>query len=280
MRRYGSGMDANHPICRKANGSGAGSVSFRRYPPPCELRGVVEAMWTFAAGPDGLGLIDCIPPDISSEIICRIGPEPCIFIRGPQLHLEEIAIPAGACYVGARLRPGVAVRLLVLPAREMCGRRLPLAPIGTAMAGATPRHALEHLARTLCTLLARQDFGARATIGTRAAALIARVHGAITAEATASAVGCTPRHLRREMNAEIGLGPKSAARIARVRRAIGLLASDRPLAEVALDAGYGDQAHMTREFARAKAPSPARMRRWRESAFANTPESAAATFSP
>ena len=79
------------------------------------------------------------------------------------------------------------------------------------------------------------------------------------------------------MTAEIGMGPKVAARIARMRRAISLLGvSGEPLAQVALIAGFSDQAHMTREFALLKAPSPARIRRLCESDFVNTPEPAPA----
>jgi transcriptional regulator GlxA family with amidase domain len=93
----------------------------------------------------------------------------------------------------------------------------------------------------------------------------------------ASALGCSVRHLRRVMIADIGIGPKATARIARLRRAISLLGSSaEPLAQVALMSGYGDQAHMTREFSRLKAPSPATMRRWSESDFANTREMAPA----
>ena len=54
---------------------------------------------------------------------------------------------------------------------------------------------------------------------------------------------------------------KAAARIARFRRAVRLVrGGGQPLAVVALDSGYADQAHMTRDFAAFGAPSPNRLR--------------------
>jgi AraC-like DNA-binding protein len=269
-------MHANHPLCRAASGSGSGSVSFRRYRPPREIRSVVESVWTFSAGSDGRGLTDYVLPDIGSEIICRTDAAACIFLRGPQFQLEEIAVPSYARYVGARLRPGVASWFLGVAAKEVCGSRtaLEMEPSEIAIDDA-PGDVVKRLVQALIDGFRRRGSVARATIGTTAADIISSRHGKISADAVAAALGCSTRHLRRQMIAEIGMGPKAAARIARIRRAVALLgASDQPLAQVALDAGYGDQAHMTREFAALKAPTPATIRRWRESDFAKTPAAA------
>src|SRR5215813_14486729 len=126
-------MDANHPVCHAAKGSGHGSFSFRRCSPPREIRSVIESIWTFAADSGGPGLTDCVLPDVGAEIICRID-EPCVFVRGPQFQVEEIAIPSSARYVGARLRPGAASPLLGIPAADVCRSRIPMEAIGVAMA--------------------------------------------------------------------------------------------------------------------------------------------------
>ena len=135
----------------------------------------------------------------------------------------------------------------------------------TAAGERNPVDVVTRLVRVMTDGWRRRGSGAPTTIGTKAVDLISRMHGRISAEAVASALGCSVRHLRRAMTAEIGMGPKVAARIARMRRAISLLGvSGEPLAQVALIAGFSDQAHMTREFALLKAPSPARIRRWHE----------------
>ena len=131
---------------------------------------------------------------------------------------------------------------------------------------------VDRFTRQLVEMFAQRGSAPRASIGVAAAQIISVTNGRITADAVASALGCGTRHLRREMIRDIGIGPKAAARITRIRCAIALVGGSRePLAQVALDAGYSDQAHMTREFAMLKAPSPATMRSWAESDFFNTP---------
>jgi AraC-like DNA-binding protein len=66
--------------------------------------------------------------------------------------------------------------------------------------------------------------------------------------------GWSSRHLRNRFRAEIGLTPKAAARVIRFDRARRLLQRLAaagplpPLAEVAAECGYYDQAHLAREF--------------------------------
>lgn len=258
-------MHALRPIFKAAGRSSRSSVAFRRYPPPLALRDSVGSIWTFSAGSGGTGLTDCIAPDIGSEIICRTGSEPFVLIRGPQFRHSEIVIASGAHYVGARLTPGVASWLLRAPAKDVCGSRVGLTAKATALCGRiceagierTSWDVVERFIQGLVELFTQRGSAPRATIGMAAAQIISSTIGKLTADAVASALGCCTRHLRREMISDIGIGPKAAARISRIRCAIALLgASSEPLAQVALDAGYSDQAHMTREFAMLKAPSP------------------------
>jgi len=165
---------------------------------------------------------------------------------------------------------------LRIPARDMWGARLALEDVGLsrdAFQNASGASGSE-LRRIICALVGlfrQRETLAGADIAIRAADIIASRHGRISAYAVASALGCSTRHLHREMIAGLGMGPKTAARIARIRRAIMLLgASGQPLAQIAYEAGYSDQAHMTREFAGLKVPGPARLRHWRESDFVNT----------
>jgi AraC-like DNA-binding protein len=56
----------------------------------------------------------------------------------------------------------------------------------------------------------------------------------------------------------VGLTPKEAARVARMSAALALMRADAelPLGRVALRAGYYDQAHFNREFARLVGVAP------------------------
>ncbi|NUP68239.1 MAG: AraC family transcriptional regulator [Nonomuraea sp.] len=64
----------------------------------------------------------------------------------------------------------------------------------------------------------------------------------------AESLGWSHRHLVARFQDQIGLAPKTAARVIRFGRASRLLRSGRPIAAVAAECGFYDQAHMNREF--------------------------------
>ncbi|AFZ31555.1 transcriptional regulator, AraC family [Gloeocapsa sp. PCC 7428] len=66
----------------------------------------------------------------------------------------------------------------------------------------------------------------------------------------ASVIGVSERTLRRDIVASVGLSPKMLAQILRFQSAIALLRSKKQLSlcNIALQNGYADQSHMTREF--------------------------------
>jgi len=71
----------------------------------------------------------------------------------------------------------------------------------------------------------------------------------------AAEIGWSDRHLRGRFREETGLTPKAAARVIRFDRARRLLQRRAaaatalpPLADLAADCGYYDQAHLAREF--------------------------------
>lgn len=73
----------------------------------------------------------------------------------------------------------------------------------------------------------------------------------------ASVVGWSRHHLGRQMRRQLGVSPKRLARVVRFQNALKLVMSRRvPLAEVALRAGYFDQAHMNSDFQEFAGRSP------------------------
>lgn len=81
-------------------------------------------------------------------------------------------------------------------------------------------------------------------------------------QSLAAEIGWSRRRLARHVQGEIGLKPRAFAGLARFERfANGLQTGPAlPLAEAALDAGYADQAHLTREVGRYAEMTPRELR--------------------
>jgi len=74
------------------------------------------------------------------------------------------------------------------------------------------------------------------------------------------ALGTSSRTFRREFGQLVGISPKRFSRVVRLRRAARRLGTARSLATLALEAGFSDQAHMTREFVSLVGLAPAEVR--------------------
>jgi AraC-like DNA-binding protein len=74
-------------------------------------------------------------------------------------------------------------------------------------------------------------------------------------ETLAGDLGLSERQLRRRVRAGVGYGPKTLQRVLRLRRFLRTGGED--LGRAALEAGYADQAHLTRECRRLTGLPPA-----------------------
>jgi AraC family transcriptional regulator len=107
-------------------------------------------------------------------------------------------------------------------------------------------------ARRIC----RERFGGRPAI------LRAEYRSPLTLAALAARVGVHPVHLSRTWRRFRGSSLGDALKRLRIEEARRRLAGGRePLAQVALDLGFADQAHFTRVFGRVAGETPGRYRR-------------------
>ncbi|KXK58315.1 hypothetical protein AWW66_30490 [Micromonospora rosaria] len=153
------------------------------------------------------------------------------------------------------LEPWAAFTLFGVPMHELTGvgtdlRDLPGVPLGdltAAVVAPSGWHQRVHvLDQALTARLAR---GRRcAPYVRRAWHLLRRSGGTVPVSGLAAATNCSERSLERGFREQIGLPPKTVGRVVRFQRALRLLVSGRPAAEVAAACGYYDQAHLTREF--------------------------------
>jgi AraC-like DNA-binding protein len=253
------------PIFLRIVGQRAAPAKCRWHSVLSELDPAVSAIWTLTVAPGGQGIVELFPPDLGAEIICRVGPEASTILRGPQLRAGVITIPGGVCYVGARLKLGVAARLFAMPHPKMQNARPKIDELRldwSARGEVDPDQSLVNAFRARLRGVFPNGLPAPGEgLGHLVAMAIARRGGRTDLDRLAGEFGCSPRHMRRRVLTELGFGPKTAARIVRMRQALHLVArQEHDLAQIALAAGFGDQAHMTREFLSMGAPAPRRMR--------------------
>jgi AraC-like DNA-binding protein len=166
--------------------------------------------------------------------------------------------------VQVRLDPLAAATLLGVPMHELANRVVDLAEVvGTGERWAPVLASAQTWPQRFAALdlLLTQRFGTgRPPSSTvqRAWAALRQSAGALRIEDLVSELGCSHRHLVGLFRREVGLTPKRAARVLRYERAARRL-RDRAAtpATVAVECGYTDQPHLTREFHRYAGITPA-----------------------
>lgn len=218
-------------------------MTYREHPPPPALAAQVLCVWSQQIGADGVQ--HRVLPDGCADVVW-IGDAPPA-VAGPATGPVIVPLAPHTQIVGIRLRHGAVPAALGLPASELLDRDTPLADLWGAAPGQAALHA--RLARA-----APPD-----PLITAAIAWLAR-HPAGRISALARRLDLGPRLLHRRFKAAIGYGPKTFQRILRLQRLLSL-ARHRPsaLAMLAAEAGYADQAHMSREVQALTGRSPARL---------------------
>ncbi len=106
--------------------------------------------------------------------------------------------------------------------------------------------------------------------------------GNVTVADLARSQGLSSRQLQRSFAARLGLSPKTLSKLVRFAESWSRLLQkpDLPLAELALDLGYSDQAHFSNEFASFGNQSPGRFRRaWSPAGAPHSPSAQGAPHS-
>jgi AraC-like DNA-binding protein len=226
----------------------AASSVYAEWRAPRSLSSHACCVWTQVAGPSGH--VQRVLPDGCADIVWMAGGE--LVVAGPATGHVLAEIPAGVTAVGVRFGPGAAGAALGQSAQELQDRTVELAELW----GAAGRELAERMAQAppwrrpalLAEAVARRlrDAPPPDPVVTGAAALLAG--GMPVAEASRE-VAVGERHLRRRFHHAVGYGPKTLQRIMRMRRfLIAVEAMPAPdVGRAAVEAGYFDQPHLTRE---------------------------------
>jgi AraC-like DNA-binding protein len=248
------------------NSAGQGYVE--RSPVPA-LAGLVSSVWIQQVAPDAEPYTHRNIPHGGVELICPVGSVPRIV--GPLTRpLVEVLAP-GTTVVGVRFRPGAAPAVLDLPASELLDLAVDTDELWGRAAvalgervdrAASPAGALADLQRHVVGRLG--DAPRPDPLVSEAVRQLMPWRTADVGSLT-SRLFISERQLRRRCQAAIGLAPKALHRVLRFQGFLALVQSALSegrepagggLAALAADAGYADQAHLTRECVRLTGVTP------------------------
>ncbi|HSI03560.1 MAG: helix-turn-helix domain-containing protein [Myxococcota bacterium] len=206
--------------------------------------GGVNLLVNFGEGPASAGYGDVARPQ-------------GVYLIGAMLRADEQELRGEQLFLGVSFKPGAFSMFHRAPAMSsVAGRVQPfdgelpdVRRDPTQLAAVMDRFYLDRLAPTRDGLTSViEDIEAR--------------HGRVRLDALAKRHAVSGRQLERAFERQLGITPKQFADLTRFRHAQVLLESARgtaSLAQLALDAGYYDQSHMTRHFKRFTGKPPTRL---------------------
>ena len=236
---------------------------YAEYSPPLPLARHLVCLWTQKIRGSRDEFAQRVLPDGCVDIVLINDVTPMVI--GPWTEPFVARLAGGTMIVGARCRPGYAPSLLGLPVSALLNQSVPL----SAVCGSGASSAFERIAkeRTIAARKSGMEF-----------ALISRLsHGDPVDELTSAAIrwlsdhphgriqqlsqwiGVSSRQLQRRFTSTVGYGPKMFQSVLRFQRLLNLAGSTNApssLAQSSVDAGYADQAHMTREVQRFSGRTP------------------------
>ena len=226
----------------------AGSVRYAETAVPPDLASDIVCFRTMHNDQDAGTFAQHLLPDLTVDIVSLNGGP--LFVMGPPTSATQLALPSGTRLAGVRLRAGVARRLLDSSPADLLDS---IAPLDTTIrtklrdaAAGTDRSVHATIASLLRRQIAMNEGQADPAIRSAVEWLAGNLRGSLTD--LSAHVGWSARELRRRFVAVIGVGPKLVQRILRVQRVLRLVhKSDMSLSGLALECGFADQSHLTRE---------------------------------
>lgn len=202
------------------------------------------------------------------EFAQRVLPDCCVdilimneipMVVGPWTESFVALLAPGTNIIGARCHPGLVRSIVGIPASELLNRSVPLRDIWDS--AETARFARIADEPTLSArmsvmetaLLDRVANASPVDKATSAAIQWLAWHPQGRVEELSQWLGFSSRQIQRRFTVAVGYGPKLFQSVLRFQRLLNLAARAgvrRNLAQLAADADYADQAHMTREVQR------------------------------
>lgn len=244
-------------------------MRYREVKPNPALQQFVECFWTLEDEPRETNVRpEPILPDGCVELILNCGDrfreiredgrrenQPAHFVVG-QMTRPIIIAPTGKVQLlGIRFQPGGTIPFLKQPVSELCNQIVELDSLESSLyrelVDATIRsESLNDSIEVIQTSLTRRvlSFAGDDSL-LNLTANVVRCRGLVKINQLASSAGISGRQLERRFLQQVGIGPKMFCRILRFQQVFRAIAENSTgWADVAIDCGYFDQAHLIRDF--------------------------------
>ena len=250
-------------------------MRYREITPSPPLSKYVECFWTLESSAPSTQP-ERILPDGCIELILNFGDrfsqhcdrarklQPKNFLVGQMTGPIMISPSGPVQLIGIRFHPGGTLPFLRLPLHEVIDQVVELGSLSSTLERDLLRAASESpvlsekiraIERFLTTCLATSKYDSRLM---NIAARIVDSRGLIAVDDLASDAGISSRQLERRFLREVGVGPKLLGRIIRFQQVFRAVEqSSNAWAEIAIECGYYDQAHLIRDFNQFAQQTPA-----------------------
>jgi len=235
---------------------------YAEFAPGVAFKAAIHCLWVSVAPPRQAASVGVLP-DACTDLVWQSGAG--AFVAGPDTGPVPTEWRPGTVLVGARFQPGAGGAALGVPLSELLDRRfdaedLPGVPRGRLPGSLSPEEAMRRVAAIAAAMVTERPPDGLVLAATR---LLSRP-GA-RAELVADRLGIGERQLRRRCQAGVGYGPLMLKRVLRFRRFVSRIdaGGTLDLATIAAEAGYADQAHLTRESNELAGLTPAALARAR-----------------
>jgi AraC-like DNA-binding protein len=255
------------------------ALRYLEYPPTPLLARHVKCFWVMEdADAVVKAKVDRIVPDGCPELVIHygsvfteVGPAGRPLFQPRSLFAGQLTRPlllkstGPVATIGVRFLPGGAVPFLGLTMHEVLDRRLPLEMVwGSATnrleeciwAARTDQERVSILERYLAQRLRESRVLSHDDPVNRCIAALHAAAGQLPLDRLATLAGLSHRQLERRFKTAVGLSPKMLSRILRFHSVVAQIREGTMWSELALRAGFFDQAHLINDFQQFAGLSP------------------------
>lgn len=250
-------------------------MRYREIIPQSPLNKHVECFWTLESATPSTQP-ECILPDGCVELILNFGAQfsqhcdddrklqPKNFLVGQMTGPITISPSGPVQLIGIRFHPGGTLPFFHLPLHELTDQVVDLGGVSGALERDLLRVSSES-ALLKEKIRAIENFFTSRLLGDKhdswlmkIAARVVDSRGLVSVDELANDAGISSRQLERRFLREVGVGPKLLGRIIRFQQVFRAVEqSNNAWAEIAIECGYYDQAHLIRDFNQFAQQTPA-----------------------